>query len=670
MFHEFASFCSQQLQNPDNIADLQRVDTLREKKRQEIKQLEVLYNATPVTDKDARADISRSHRKTKQWYELDQQEFKRLDTARIGFVRFALENYLKVLQVSDKYDSVVVPFFALWLQNDQLDEANTAVAEYMERVPSWKFVQLLNQIMSRLLDTKSKFQSLLSKLVTRIYAEHPYHSIHLLFSSCMTTVIDTDKTGMLRQSAARIIAKTIRADHRVGSLVSKVWEANTLYHELAMTKIDTSKTTKFSIHKLPIAAKLNKRVGEMRIPPATLQLELRPNGDYAEVPFVIRFREEVSVASGLSAPKIMTARASDGNTYKQLFKGGNDDLRQDAIMEQVFASVSKMLRNHPNTRRRDLHIRTYTVIPLSSVSGIIEFVPNSIPLHDFVVPAHTKYNPSDLDWNKAREIIKKASEQTLEQRVTVYRNVAKQYSPVLRHFFFERFGSPSVWFEKRRAYSRSTAAISILGHILGLGDRHCHNILLDELSGEVIHIDLGVAFEAGRILPIPEGVPFRMTRDIVDAMGITGVEGIFRRCCESVLEALREEKAGIMTLLNVLRYDPLYSWTVSPLRAKRMQQDDGGTKGADASAATGFVAAAAKANAEAARRVEEMNAAMMGGSSEAERALAVVERKLGKNLSAQAAVNELIQVATDEKNLAVLFAGKSLFLFFTRVFCI
>lgn len=40
---------------------------------------------------------------------------------------------------------------------------------------------------------------------------------------------------------------------------------------------------------------------------------------------------------------------------------------------------------------------------------------------------------------------------------------------------------------------------------------------------------LGVAFEQGKILPTPETVPFRLTRDIVDGMGITGVEGVFRR---------------------------------------------------------------------------------------------------------------------------------------------
>lgn len=48
-------------------------------------------------------------------------------------------------------------------------------------------------------------------------------------------------------------------------------------------------------------------------------------------------------------------------------------------------------------------------------------------------------------------------------------------------------------------------------------------------SNLTIFFTLGVAFEQGKILPTPETVPFRLTRDIVDGMGITGVEGVFRR---------------------------------------------------------------------------------------------------------------------------------------------
>jgi len=65
----------------------------------------------------------------------------------------------------------------------------------------------------------------------------------------------------------------------------------------------------------------------------------------------------------------------------------------------------------------------------------------------------------------------------------------------MRHYFSEQGRSPVVWFAMRLKYTRSVATTSIVGHILGLGDRHTSNILLDNRSGEVVHIDLGIAFD-------------------------------------------------------------------------------------------------------------------------------------------------------------------------------
>jgi ataxia telangiectasia mutated family protein len=227
------------------------------------------------------------------------------------------------------------------------------------------------------------------------------------------------------------------------------------------------------------------------------------------------------------------------------------------------------------------------------------------------------------------------------------------------------FEDPDEWFERRLAYTRSTAAISILGHVLGLGDRHCHNILLDEKSGEVVHIDLGVSFEAGRVLPVPEVVPFRLTRDLVDAMGYTKTEGVFRRSCEFTMDTLREERESIMTLLNVLRYDPLVNWSVTPTKAKRMQeannQDTNAQNGMRAStvAPGGTPAPSAGGQAMDEHIVHESNKKREREeqAGEAGRALSVVEKKLSKTLSTKATVNELIQQATDERNLAVLYMG-------------
>jgi ataxia telangiectasia mutated family protein len=416
------------------------------------------------------------------------------------------------------------------------------------------------------------------------------------------------------------------------------------YHDVCRYTDDDLRAGKESrLDKFQPTKHLHDNIDRLQTPPPTLSIPIRADLDYANVPRVIGFHPNMRIAGGLSAPKIITSKLSDGSRFKQLFKGGNDDLRQDAIMEQVFAEVSKLLGNHTATRQRKLRIRTYNVLPLSNATGVIEFAPNTTAFQDVLIPLHQDYHPKDLKSSACRSKIAEASRNTTEDRIRVFKNVCAQFQPAMRHFFFENFSDPDVWFERRLAYTRSTAAISILGHVVGLGDRHLHNILLDHVTGEVVHIDLGVCFEGGRVLPIPELVPFRLTRDLVDGMGYTRTEGGFRRCCEFTLEALREELESIMTLLNVLRYDPLYSWTVSAAKAKRMQDADD----------------AAERGMNDANLIEFSSKKKDDDMGEAGRALSVVEKKLSKTLSKEATVSELIAQATDERNLALLFAGWS-----------
>jgi ataxia telangiectasia mutated family protein len=76
----------------------------------------------------------------------------------------------------------------------------------------------------------------------------------------------------------------------------------------------------------------------------------------------------------------------------------------------------------------------------------------------------------------------------------------KDFQPVMRHFFTEQHRNPTAWFAMRLNYARSVAVTSMVGHMVGLGDRHCSNILLDQSTGELVHIDFGVVFEEVRKL--------------------------------------------------------------------------------------------------------------------------------------------------------------------------
>ena len=60
-----------------------------------------------------------------------------------------------------------------------------------------------------------------------------------------------------------------------------------------------------------------------------------------------------------------------------------------------------------------------------------------------------------------------------------------RFRPCLHNFFLENFRQPGTWYEKRLAYTRATAVNSMAGYLIGLGDRHSQNILIDKKSAEV-----------------------------------------------------------------------------------------------------------------------------------------------------------------------------------------
>ncbi|KAI8439629.1 hypothetical protein MSG28_013348 [Choristoneura fumiferana] len=175
------------------------------------------------------------------------------------------------------------------------------------------------------------------------------------------------------------------------------------------------------------------------------------------------------------------------------------------------ALIQSSLQADPDTFRRDLAIQRYAVIPLSTNSGLIGWVP------------HSGDDLAKLLWLK---------------------------SP-----------SSEVWFERRTNYTRSLAVMSMVGYILGLGDRHPSNIMLDRVTGKFLHIDFGDCFEVAVTRDkFPEKIPFRLTRMLINAMEVTGIEGTYRRTCESVMEVLHRHKDSVMAVLEAFVYDPLLNW--------------------------------------------------------------------------------------------------------------
>lgn len=178
---------------------------------------------------------------------------------------------------------------------------------------------------------------------------------------------------------------------------------------------------------------------------------------------------------------------------------------------------------------------------------------------------------------------------------------------------------------------------------MGIGDRHVNNILIDKSSAEVIHIDFGIAFERGKLLTTPEQVPFRLTRDLVAAMGVFGLEGTFRKSCEITMQVLRENKALINTIIEMFLYDPLNSWLSNKKRTSTALASTSSTSSAGGGSGSDDDGAGDK-NALASRVLIRVNEKLNGRD---ENDATAIENQ----------VERLIKQATSPLNLSQMFHG-------------
>jgi tetratricopeptide (TPR) repeat protein len=217
---------------------------------------------------------------------------------------------------------------------------------------------------------------------------------------------------------------------------------------------------------------------------------------------VDRFESSVVILSSLARPKKARMIQSDGQGRFFLCKP-QDDLRKDYRMMEFNTMVNRFLQRDGDCRRRQLYIRTYCAIPLTEKHGIIEWVDHVQGLRPIL---HQVYRALErpVKVNDIKERLERALD--MRMKLSVFEDILREYPPVFSLWFRRLFPDATQWFRARQSYSRTTAVMSIVGAIVGLGDRHGENVLFDSRRGDCLHVDYSCLFLRGQELRTPEKV--------------------------------------------------------------------------------------------------------------------------------------------------------------------
>ncbi|GIQ80732.1 serine/threonine-protein kinase TOR, partial [Kipferlia bialata] len=297
---------------------------------------------------------------------------------------------------------------------------------------------------------------------------------------------------------------------------------------------------------------------------------------------VYAFSATLKVMHGIHRPRKISLIGSDGMRYVYCLKMG-EDTRLDERVQQALGLVNSALSADYFARRRSLMAVTYPVIPLSPICGLLHWVPDSDTISDIISDIRTKFQPHRLSngefydpaiLNAYMGPVSRGGtaplgydQWPLPFRMEAFQQMQvqqKKFSSELAIVLWLRSHSSEAWLKHRVAFSHSVAVMSCVGYILGLGDRHPRNIMLQRRSGNIVHIDYGDSFERTMHRSVhPERVPFRMTRIITDALEPGGTWGTFRLAGEATLRVMRKNRDSLTVVLEAFLHDPLTEWNIN-----------------------------------------------------------------------------------------------------------
>lgn len=263
---------------------------------------------------------------------------------------------------------------------------------------------------------------------------------------------------------------------------------------------------------------------------------------------IASFVQTLSVLSSKQRPRKLTIMADDGSPQLFLLKG-HEDLRQDERVMQLFGLINDLLATDRKADARDLaiqvepwHGRTgcrsgsasaappplqslparpasslgpapsphtcahpappcsvqrYSVVPLSPNSGLISWVAQCDTLHTLIKAYRDgRKVPLNAEHRLMLSLAPDYDLLPLMHKLEAFEHaLSLTKGDDVGRVLWLASRSAEDWLGRRTNYTRSLAVMSMAGYILGLGDRHPSNVMLDRHSSKILHIDFGDCFE-------------------------------------------------------------------------------------------------------------------------------------------------------------------------------
>lgn len=453
--------------------------------------------------------------------------------------------------------------------DDDLNEITiNQIIESLDKIPYHFYIDLMSQFISYIINLKNNlFSDYILNLLSEIIIKYPQG---VIYDYSLSLFSDKRLNGLeMIESPISFIKDSIQNEniqnifYEVELLTLNLIDVNAAIS----TEIDDN-----NIFLISPGLKEDKKIDKTKTKNDLFLLSprLKGNRDMSlpvfgtyhyneEIIYIHEFSSNFKPIKSLQNPKKIYVIGSDGKEYPFIMKE-KEDLRTD----QRVMIFQKFLNQHLNTK-----IKTYSVIPLTSNQGLIQFVQETIGISRLIEFYRKKVAPSEWDYEmnyinnlyrSDQDYIYSYDLLTSLQHLEIFKDIIsnEQRGNDLRNCFWYFTTSSEKWLNFISNFTSSCAVTSTISYIIGLGDRHLKNIMINRDNGTLMNIDFNDVFEITQKRDaMPEMVPFRLTRNLVAALGPSGPNGCFLNYLMETLAVMRENKDKIMKILKVFVDSPI-----------------------------------------------------------------------------------------------------------------
>eukprot|EP01054_Gregarina_sp_Poly1_P007846 Gregarina_sp_Poly_1__7845@NODE_444_length_8342_cov_78_805438_g362_i0_p2_GENE_NODE_444_length_8342_cov_78_805438_g362_i0NODE_444_length_8342_cov_78_805438_g362_i0_p2_ORF_typecomplete_len828_score112_17PI3_PI4_kinase/PF00454_27/6_7e33PI3_PI4_kinase/PF00454_27/1e03FATC/PF02260_20/0_017Iron_traffic/PF04362_14/0_4DUF4135/PF13575_6/5_9e03DUF4135/PF13575_6/0_49_NODE_444_length_8342_cov_78_805438_g362_i028905373 len=466
-------------------------------------------------------------------------------------------------------------------QNPPLNAASAAY--FLSR-----FLSIISFPSADICDKPSQHQIFPSWLSFFDMSQSPFGEHFDLFCSEISTLLGNLVTpdplnksvcgGLLKQAEVATLGELIR-DKLIGD--PKILDS--LNKDFASRKVSSEQSTLTQLS--PFLANFSPH------PKQPLWAFQDPDNAESRLP-VVAWSTQVQVLQSKQLPKKISFFSSDGCIFSLMVKAG-DDLRIDRRVNAFIGQVKQELDRCGHR----ISLRNYSVFPTSTIFGAVEWCDGTTSykslLQDCVfgmkvqeTAAFQIMKESMLSWFAKNQPNEQKAKKKRSQAVPVAvqwgqycvlaegeliaRNLNRavkalpQQNKALISLFISISPSVSQFLKSRHHFLSVLGASNAISYVLGVGDRHADNMLVETTTLTPINIDYGYALNFSvAALEVPELMPFRWTpllqaMEPVSAVNALGdCLGYMTSALTLTLGCMRRKKTYFAQLLRLFVEAPL-----------------------------------------------------------------------------------------------------------------